>query len=50
MNLISNGAEAITDGGIITMETKNIYIDNPIDGYEKIPEGEYDYGARNGRT
>ena len=41
MNLISNGAEAITDGGIITMGTKNIYIDNPIDGYEKIPEGEY---------
>ena len=41
MNLISNGAEAITDGGIITIETKNIYIDNPIDGYEKIPEGEY---------
>jgi two-component system, cell cycle sensor histidine kinase and response regulator CckA len=41
MNLISNGAEAITDGGTITLETKNIYIDSPIDGYEKIPEGEY---------
>lgn len=41
MNLISNSAEAITDGGTITMGTKNIYIDNPIDGYEKIPEGEY---------
>ena len=41
MNLISNGAEAIIDGGVVTVGTKNIYIDNPIDGYEKIPEGEY---------
>lgn len=41
MNLISNAAEAIIDGGTITLKTKNIYIENPINGYEKIPEGEY---------
>lgn len=41
MNLVSNGAEAIIEDGSIKLETKNIYIDNTIDGYVKIPEGEY---------
>jgi len=41
MNLVSNAAEAIIDGGSVHLATKNLYIENHKDGYEKIPEGEY---------
>lgn len=41
MNLINNGAEAMPDGGNITISTKNIYIDKPIRGYETVKIGDY---------
>lgn len=41
MNLVSNAAEAITDGGSVFLSSRNQFIDKQIDGYEKIPEGEY---------
>ncbi len=41
MNLVSNAAEAITDGGEITIRTANRYVDAPIEGYEIITEGDY---------
>jgi signal transduction histidine kinase len=51
MNLVSNAAEAQPDGGRIIITSKNIYIDRPISGYEKVNEGDYvllqvkDYGS-----
>ncbi len=41
MNLVSNAAEAMPDGGTIYIETKNRYFDKHTSGYEDIPEGEY---------
>jgi two-component system, cell cycle sensor histidine kinase and response regulator CckA len=41
MNLISNAAEATLNGGIIHIETKNRYIDAPIQGYDDVEEGDY---------
>ena len=41
MNLVSNAAEAMPDGGEITISTENRYIDHPIRGYDDIEEGEY---------
>jgi len=41
MNLISNAAEAIQKGGTIRVATRNSSIQTPVEGYEKIPEGEY---------
>lgn len=41
MNLVSNAAEAMGDGGQIELTTQNRYLDSQKDGYEKIPEGEY---------
>ncbi|MFH1981243.1 MAG: response regulator [Pseudomonadota bacterium] len=41
MNLISNAAEAMTDGGKIVISTKHQYIDKPIQGYDEIRRGEY---------
>ena len=41
MNLVSNAAESMADGGLVSLTTENQYIDKKIDGYEKIPEGEY---------
>lgn len=51
MNLVSNAAEAQPDGGRIIIATKNIYVDRPISGYDKVNEGDYvvlqvkDYGS-----
>jgi two-component system cell cycle sensor histidine kinase/response regulator CckA len=41
MNLVSNAAEAMPDGGKISIKTENQYIDYPITGYDKIEEGDY---------
>jgi len=41
MNLTSNAAEAMTEGGKLSISTKNRYIDKPIKGYDYIEEGDY---------
>jgi len=41
MNLISNAAEAMPDGGTILISTENRYIDRPIRRYDHIKEGDY---------
>jgi len=41
MNLISNAAEALPDGGKVTISTRNQYVDRPIRGYDNIREGDY---------
>ena len=41
MNLVSNAAEAQVGGGIISLLTRNKYIDRPLKGYDNIQEGDY---------
>ncbi|UCG66661.1 MAG: hybrid sensor histidine kinase/response regulator, partial [Deltaproteobacteria bacterium] len=41
MNLVSNAAEAMIDGGTIRISTENRYIDRPIGGYDHVKEGDY---------
>jgi CheY-like chemotaxis protein len=41
MNLVSNAAEAIAEGGNILISTENCYVDRPIQGYDHIEEGDY---------
>jgi two-component system cell cycle sensor histidine kinase/response regulator CckA len=41
MNLCSNAAEAMPDGGKILISTENRYIDRPISGYDSVDEGDY---------
>ncbi|MBW1698156.1 MAG: PAS domain S-box protein, partial [Deltaproteobacteria bacterium] len=41
MNLISNAAEAMPEGGQITVSTQNVYIDRPIRGYDEVEKGDY---------
>ena len=41
MNLVSNAAEAMVDGGMLHLRTENRYLDQPIKGYDDIKEGDY---------
>jgi len=41
MNLVSNAAEAIKDGGIISLSIENRHLDRPISGYDQVEEGDY---------
>ncbi|MFH1993195.1 MAG: ATP-binding protein [Pseudomonadota bacterium] len=42
MNLVTNAAEALPNGGTVTMSTRNQYVDRPINGYDlSIQEGEF---------
>lgn len=41
MNLVSNAAEALVDGGRVSISSQNRYIDQPISGYDDIEEGDY---------
>jgi len=41
MNLVSNAAEAMPDGGTLSISTQNRYVDQPVRGYDDIQEGDY---------
>lgn len=41
MNLIKNSKEAISDGGMITVKTKNVFLDKPISRNQRVEKGEY---------
>jgi PAS domain S-box-containing protein len=41
MNLVSNAAESLLGDGIVTISTKNQYVDRPIRGYDEVKEGDY---------
>jgi two-component system cell cycle sensor histidine kinase/response regulator CckA len=40
-NLVLNASEAIEDKGIVTISTKNRYLDGPLKGYEDVRAGKY---------
>jgi CheY-like chemotaxis protein len=41
MNLVTNAAEAITDGGEIIISTENRHVDKSLNGFDKIKPGDY---------
>jgi PAS domain S-box-containing protein len=40
-NLVSNGCEAMPNGGILTIQTANQYLEKPIEGYDEVRKGDY---------
>ncbi|MCK9362570.1 MAG: transporter substrate-binding domain-containing protein [Syntrophales bacterium] len=40
-NLISNAVEAMPTGGIVSIKTRNQYLDKPLQDYDNIQEGDY---------
>lgn len=41
MNLVSNAAEALPEGGRTIVSTRNQYIDSTLRGYDEVAEGDY---------
>ena len=41
MNLISNAAEAMDQGGPVTVTTSRRYLETPVEGYEHVSQGDY---------
>lgn len=41
MNLMTNGMEAMVEGGILTLSAKAVYVDTVIKGYDTVNEGDY---------
>ena len=41
MNLVTNAVEALSDVGLVTISTRNQYIDRPLRGYNEVEEGDY---------
>lgn len=41
MNLLANGAEAMTADGDLTVSTENVFLDEPVRGYDDVKKGEY---------
>jgi CheY-like chemotaxis protein len=41
MNLVSNASEAVKDKGCVSIATRNVYLERPLNGYEEVKSGEY---------
>ncbi len=41
MNLVINAAEALEGDGQVVITTENRYVDRPLEGYDRVAEGEY---------